>query len=231
MSATVITVRNRVIENLRDFDRAKPVYSVPEYDIAIKGGYQILAARMPWPHVYTASGLTLGPLSDTFTLATNLGSDIRIRVRSSKLFLRKVTTDEMDSIRAGVTSPDGAAVPRYFAIWNAPATAGTDIQGRVWPPAKDAEACDIYYSKIPTALSSIALDADSVLFDESAVECLILKLSADLLDGMDDADVARLKINPKKSGLWRADMERTLYREAGLQHDIADVGRVQRWVA
>lgn len=225
------TVRDRVIENLRDFDRAKPAYSVPEYDRAIIGAYQLLASRMPWPHAHTDSGLTLGPNSDSFTLTTNLGSDVRIRLRRTGEFLTKLTVEELDAFREGQPSATLApSVPQFYALWIDRGSAGTDLKGRCWPPALASEACDIFTSRIPAELVGPALDAQNVLFDISALEALILETSASLLGRMTPDQAAKLMVNPQIASKWMRDSEILLYRAAATHEDIESVGRTMRWV-
>jgi hypothetical protein len=235
MASTVQVVRDRVIENLQDFDRSKPAFSIPQYDIAIKGAYQIVAARMPWPHVHTASGLTLTAGVDTFTLSTNLGGDLRLRRRSDGFFLEKVTVEQLDAYRTGVTATNLANVastPWCFAVWLQPGTAGTDLSGRVFPPPNAANvSLDTYFSQIPTALSSTALDSDNVLFDVTTVEALILKVSVTQLAKLPKSEMDRLMIDPSIGKEWKEDYERTVYRATGNRFDQdSNNATYQRWV-
>lgn len=231
MSVTVRAIRDRVIEKLQDFNRTSPVFTIPQIDLEMKGAYQVLAAKMPFPHVYSTNLLTIAANTDTFTLPTNLGSDIRIRLQSIGRFLYKVDAEELDSFRnLQFQFPQAASIPLYFTLWNEPGALGTDLHGRVWPPAKQAEVCDVYYSRIPPELVGPTLESQDILFDIDAAEALINKVSADLLDRLTPDDAAKLKLNPQIARKWDKDSELMVYRAAVTRHNIEDSGRTQRWV-
>lgn len=231
MSKTVAEIRTRAIENLQDFDRSKPVFTTPQYDLAIKSAYQALAARMPWPHVHTSSGLTISANSDTLTMATNLGSDVRIRLRSTGEFLINTTVETIDMMRRGNPSGNVFQIPRWVAFWREPGSSGTDLHGRVYPGARVAEVCDIFTDKIPDELVGPALNAQNVLFDTTAAEALILKVSSTMLSRAPADEIAKLKINPTIVKEWNRDMELMLYRAAATHNDIESAGYTHRYVS
>lgn len=231
MSKTVREIRDRVIENLQDFDRSKPVFTIPQYDLAIKGAYQNLASRMPWPHVDSGSLLTITAGSDTFTLQTNLGGDVRIRLRSNGNVLTNVTREEIDMLRSGHPAPETFfAIPYAVALWREVGSSGTDLHGRCYPGAKVSEVCDVFYDKIPDELVGPALNTQNVLFDTTAAEALVLKVSATMLRRTPADEVAKLKINPEVVKEWDADLERMLYRAAATWNDIQSAGYTHRYV-
>lgn len=224
-------VRDRVIEKLADFNLAQPIYSIPAYDMELRGVYQVLWSKMPWPHISTAT-LTIAAGTDTFTFATNLGSDFVPRLQRNGLLLHKLSNEELTAMREGQNPANQyASIPIYFTVWNEPSGAGTDWHGRVWPPSRDGETADVFHSRIPPDLLSATLESSTVLFDDAAAEALVLKAASTLYRRLPQKRRDELEINPEIVPVWEKDCMDLIYRAAVTHYDLQDVGRVQRWVS
>lgn len=225
-------------------DARKPGFVLPEIDQAIADAYLELQARLPAADLYTSSGLTISAAADTFTLpatvsqytgnsaAAEYAGDVRIRLRSIGRFLQKCAVEEIDSWRTRApTSPQG--IPEKFALWE---DKSQIVQGRVWPAALAAEVCDIFVRLSADDVRDFIgagtddMDDVSILFSRIAAQALALYVSADLIGRMTPEDLKERRLNPAIAAKWLHDAEVMLYQEAARRHDLAGVGRTQRWV-
>jgi len=154
MSVALRRVRDRISMKLRDTDARKGTFDAVYLDNAICEAYLALQGRLPPPDLYTASAFTIGAGGDTFTMPTSVtqwtgndggaeyAGDFRIQLASNGQFLQKRTVEELDSMRNRLPTVSPAlSIPYLYALWE---ENDQDVQGRCYPGAKVAEACNLF---------------------------------------------------------------------------------------
>jgi hypothetical protein len=245
MAISLSSIRARVRSELRDTDGKNNSFDQIEYDQHIAGAYIELAARIPPPSLYTESAFTISAGGDTFTLPETVtewtgndggaeyNGDIRIRLRSTGQMLYKVSVEEIDALRDGDVSVV-TAVPRQFALWEDNSQA---VQGRCYPGAASAEACDLWASLTVDDLrdyvgsgGTSTMDDVEVLFSRMGAQALVLYTASAMLLKMSDDDAALRRLDKSAASDLRSRADVLLYQEEARKHAIEETGRIGRWV-
>ena len=235
---TLANIRSRVQVRLNDTDSRRGSFDVVQIDHAIADACLRVGGQIPAPHVYLSSGLTIAA-GDTFTLPTaaqtgyvsltQYAGDIRIRLRSNNQFLIKNTVEELDAWRNGLSSTAVSGIPERFALWE---EMDNDMQGRCWPPAAAAEACDLFVSLVPDDLRDAAdMDVANVRFDRYGATALVFHAAAALVAQMDAEQLRARRLNPNVAELWRREASVLLYQAEVRRLNAESVGRTTRWVS
>lgn len=232
MAITLAVARNRVRVKLNEMDQRRASTGVVAIDNAIADAYISLGSRIPAPHASTASAFTIAANAQTFVLPASgaeYAGDVRIQLVSNGMFLVKISRDELESFRNGITSTTGTGKPSHFSLYE---ESDQELQGECWPRSKDAEACNLFASLTVTDLrDAAAMDVASITFSRYGSTALVYYASALLAAGMNDEDLKLRRLNPNVATLWKADAERLLYEEEVRRHNAESVGRTQRWVS
>ncbi|MGQ0721021.1 MAG: hypothetical protein ACT4PE_05535 [Candidatus Eiseniibacteriota bacterium] len=230
--ATMVDVRHRVREHLRDTDFRRPEWDTAALDNAIAEAYMALAAWLPAPTAVVESAGTIAANADTFTLPTAAGEEyageVRIRLRSDGSFLIQRTVEEIDMLRAGETSTVGTTRPTHFCMWE---ELDQDVICRCWPRSRDAEAYDIHRTLALADLrEGASLDIETVRFSRFGVSSLVLHAAASLVTGATDEALSRLGLSRGAARTWQQQSDILLYKERERRHNVESVGRVMRLV-
>jgi len=240
-------IRDRIRVRLRDQDDKFPTYSGVEVDIAIADAYLALQAQLPAPHLYTASAFTISAGGDTFTLPATVtqwtgndggaeyAGDVRIRLQSTGLFLIPMTVGEIDAYRNG--TPDASIHlnrPYSFCLWE---EKDQDVQGRCYPGAQAAEACDLFRTLSADDLRDFVgagtddMDDVEVQFSRIAGQALVAYVAADLLERMPESELEKRRMSSAVIPSWRREAGKLLWQEGARQKSLLEVGRIQRWIS
>jgi len=247
MSIALRRVRDRISMKLRDTDARKGTFDTVYLDNAICEAYLALQGRLPPPDLYTANAFTIGAGGDTFTMPTSVtqwtgndggaeyAGDFRIQLASNGQFLQKRTVEELDSMRNRLPTVSPAlSIPYLYTLWE---ESDQDVQGRCYPGAKVAEACNLFRTFKADDLRDFVgagtdtLDNVEVMFSRLGTVALVYHVCAELVASMPEDDLKLRRLNPAVAQLWMQMSEDALYNEACARHDIDSVGRVQRWVS
>lgn len=219
-------------ELLNDINASRFAYSTPQVIQQMQFGYQMIGARLPKPHIYRASDLTIAAGSDTFTLSSReYAADVRIRLRSTGEFLTKRTAAQIDARRQG--NPTVVlGRPREFCLWeevdvHAALNTAMDNKGRVFPGAKSAEVCDVFHDFLPGSLPANAAGdwyIERIELGKGAAHALALHVAARLLAKLPADELERLKLERATGAIWDRDAETLIYRESVRMHQIQSAG-------
>lgn len=230
---------------IRDTDARRGTFDTVFLDQAICDAYLALQGRLPPANLYTASAFTIAAGGDTFTLPATVSQytgndggaeyagDFSIQLNSTKRFLVKVTVQQIDAMRSGVVAT-ALAIPQYYALWE---ENDQDLQGRCWPGAQSAEACNLFRSMMADDMRDFIgsgaddLDDVEVLFSREAALALVYYVAAELVASMPEDELKMRKLNPNVAQLWLQRSEEAIYREYARRLETEGVGRVERWVS
>lgn len=232
MSETMAAVRGRIRTRCRDTDSRKASFHVLDYDQAICDAYLAVQSRLTPPHLLTPNAFTIAAGSETFTLPTasaaQYAGDVRIQLVSNNLYLVKLTVEEINAIRNGVTQAN-QSIPYAFALYEDSAQV---VQGTCYPRSRAIEVCNLFTTMVADDLRTAAnLDAASVLFGRYAAEALIYYVASEMVARMVPEDLNLRRLSPAIIPVWRREAEMIMYREEARRSDLQNVGRVQRRVA
>lgn len=239
MAVDFRTIRSRVRGRLKLTDLRNPVFDTVEIDEEIASQCLAIGADLPPLTVYQASGLTISANSNTFRLPTTVtgytGNDgvaeyrggVRIQLVSTGRFLVEVSNAQLDSYLNGSGSIPYNR-PEQFALYTEKGTG--DVEGRTWPGASSAEACNLYLDiaaddvRDYVGSGSDDMDDVQVQFPRTAALALELRVAADLLLRMKEPT-----INPAVAEKWAAESRGLLYKASESLHNLEDPGRIERW--
>jgi hypothetical protein len=239
MPVSLAVVRDRIRMRLRDTDSKRPSFDALEYDQTICDAYLELQAQLPKPHLLTTSAFTISAGTDRFNLPTTVtnysgaeySGDVRIRLVSTGEFLTQRSVEELDALRQGQTTL-ALERPYCFCLWE---ENDLDVQGRCYPGARAAEACDLFTALTADDLRDYTagskMDSVSVLFSRMGAAALVHHVAADMLLRMTPSELAERRLTKDAAPLWQQKAKVLLYQEAARHHDLEDIGRTGRWVA
>ena len=231
MATAFSSLRARIRIRIKERDTRTNVFSVPEIDSAMADAYLALQARLPAARLYTSGAGTIAANADTFTLPTASSAqyqgDVSIQLDSDKSFLRKVTREEIDAMREGAAT-SYVVRPRYWAPWEED---GQEVVARCYPRAEAAETYHLFAAMVADDLRVAAMDAASVELSRYGETAFIYTVAAELVAAMRDEDLAAKRLDKGVVQVWQRIAEVALYQEEARLHDMADVGRQQRWLA
>jgi hypothetical protein len=235
MSKTLLVIRNRVRERLKDGHVRESALDPVHIDNAIADSYIELGAWLKAPYVYAANAGTIAAGAEDFDLPTTAvlvstvehGGDIRIQLASDGLYLQKMTREEIERLRAGNTSASGGGKPYAWAPYE---DASTVVKCVCYPRSTAAEAYNLYRDLAPDDLRDAAdIEAANIYFSRQGLAALVGYTAACLLDEMTDEDLSARRLGRGASKTWRESAMRTLYLEHDRQNQVAASGRLHRF--
>lgn len=214
-------------------------------DMALTDAYIALQSELPQPTLYTASALTISAGAETFSLPVTITSSgfgtgtveyagqVDLRLASNGSFLERKTLDELNAYRAGSASvPLG--IPQIFALYE---DRSTVVQGRCYPGALAAQACDMFASISADDLRDYVgtggtegLDTVTTQLGRQGAAALVNRAAAFLVARMDEPTLKKRGINPAVVQLWLKESDDLAYAEAGRRLALESNGATQRRV-
>jgi len=247
VSVAFAKVRGRVRARLHETGAHKDPLTAIDIDMAIAESWILMGSFLPSPVFAISSAFTISAGATTFTLPVSVASsgygtgtteydgEVRIQLVSNASFLQKITAREMDAFLSGSTTPP-QAVPDRFALYPDKTQI---VQGRCWPAAKVAEACNLWASISAEDLRDYVgtggaegIDTATVNGSRKAVQALIARSARYLLTTMTPTAAEARGID-KNALLAKLDGECAAleYDEEQTVHSIRSTGRQQRWTA
>jgi hypothetical protein len=234
MSTTLAAIRGRVLARLNALDGRKAVGRA-YLDQVIRDEYLGLQARLPAIETYTANAGTISAGSESFTLPTASGAEysgnFKIRLRSTNIYLTKLTGDEMALFKNSAQSGAGFSRSQFYQPIE-----GTDqsVVCWVWPLNAAAEPYDLWVSTVAADTTATDIAAWTLALGRYGQEALVAKVAAAVALSpaylsLIDADL-RSAVGAQ-AAKWDAEGARTEYQEAARRHRIESVGRIQRLVS
>jgi hypothetical protein len=245
MAIDLAMIRDRVRDELHDTDPNHGYLDQVRYDQRIADAYLELRAFLPDPKVNTETAFTIAAGGDTFTLPATVtqytGNDggaeysgqTEVRLRSNGRFLLRRSQRELDAFRSGKATVH-LGIPRLYALWE---EKDQGVNGRCYPGAKVAEACDLFHTLAADDLRDYVgtgtntLDDVEVLMSRYAARGLVLFVASDVLARMPESEAVIRKLDKSAASDWRKRAMQMLMEETARQHNIKSTGRTQRWVS
>jgi len=194
MSIALSTARASVRQLIRDVDVSAPAVKGYILDQAISNHYQMIHARLHVPVEWqTITALVAGTAS--YTLTTPEFHTIGLfRLLSNSRLLEKVPPSAIALLRSRVTVASGE--PSVIAITEElPAAVGTtETTFQVYLTPTVADTLQGLYASVATVVTA---DTDKLQLGQNGQRALEYSTAAELLDGMPEAEAARLGVNPK----------------------------------
>lgn len=243
MSVSLIKIRGRVRQRLRDLDGRMPTPDGVTVDMAMCDAWLRLSAYLPSPIVYIANAFTISAGTDTFTLPVSItgsgygtgtveyAGDIRIQLATLRIYLEKRTQVEMDALKNRYQVLP-LAIPLKYALYE---DRSQVIQGRVHPGAAADYACNLWANITADDLRDYVgsgtegLDTVSVPGSRRTAGALVAYTAGELLGRMTPEAAKSHGLDKGMAEVWRDEAMTLLAEEEATQHSIKATGRVMRF--
>jgi hypothetical protein len=213
MSATLSATRVNVLYRLTGSGAPSSDVPAMKLDRIILDKAMELGALVGLGLVWTESQVTLtaNSLADYSLGAatTQFHQIVAARINATGQTMEKVTFDEINRLREGMTVASGTGDPFRFALWE---DATQIVRMRIDSVPTLARTIDFMRSALP---SRTVADSTTLPFSDLMLVALEEASAAKAAAGLDDETAARLKLGAGVIGEWKSDSARIVALEAG----------------
>lgn len=218
MSATLSATRVNVRHHLNDTALGNPAVSSLILDRIILNAAMHLGSKIGLSLVWTASQVTLtaGSLSDSTLGAATTQFDriIAARINATGQIMEKVSFDEINRLRAGLTNTASQGDPQYFALWE---DATQIVQMRIDTVPASARTIDFLRSSLP---SRTVADATVLPFSDLMLPAIELASAAQAVIRLPQATLDHLKLDRGIVAEWKQQSNELVRQERERQDKI-----------
>jgi hypothetical protein len=205
MSQTVSITHYNIRTMVDDLDPEARAISTPRLAQLVDRKVRSLVGRVLQP-LNTPTTIALVAGTFDYNLSTIPSSVRQLILNSNGLPLDRLSLPELNTIYAQDTAVAVArGTPRHYALFE---IEGNVVRVRIGPTPVATDTVDVYYDYFP-AFSPTDMSA-TIGLNEQMMNILEKSCAAECIVMMDDADLARRKLNRQMAALWSAEVERMI---------------------
>jgi hypothetical protein len=226
LSDTLVNVRNRVRDRIKDTDHSN--FEIPSFDLDrdIEDAMRVVAASVPQGKSIVTGLVTL--VANTYDYALPSTGSLQYKnisylwLVSLGTMIQKVTPETLEASLFLASGGVSKGPPNRFCLIES-TTQGITV--RFSPSPVTADTVDALVSYVPQALAS---DSDVLPFSRDGLTAIEMLAACSAARGMDPEARARRLLNAEKLDRWDGFAARLINEEACRMQRLQRTGQVER---